>query len=148
MSSWQGYTSPWHTLTVTEVVHYHYDNECPGHDHGLPDTAPEIDWDLTHPEECAVNSDRCCCRYEDPAKFTFLKTEERCPDCAADNHENCYRCYPRCDVEMDVGECWNELGLPTTVGVYRVRIANAGRDYWGEYDYDFEIEEIKDSVHN
>lgn len=148
MSRYQSYNSPWHTLTISEVWHYHYDNECPGHARKPEGNSyPEIDWDLAHPEECPVNVDRCCCHDE---KLVFIPPLplQQCPDCTADNHDNCYRCYPRCDVEMDVGENWQASELPMEVGTYRIRIANAGYDYWGEYDYDVEIEEIKDSVHD
>ena len=142
MSRYQSYTGPWHTLTISEVWHYHYDNECPGHEKKPEgDSYRETEWDLAHPEECPSNSDRCCCRNADPRILGLLQPEQKCPDCSSGNHENCYQCYPRCDVEMHVGE--NQHELPQEVGTYRIHIANAGYDYWGEYDYDFEIEEIK-----
>jgi len=41
-------------------------------------------------------------------------------------------------------ENWSVNDIPMEVGVYRIRIANAGYDYWGEYDYDVEIEKLED----
>jgi hypothetical protein len=146
MSRYNSWTGPWHTLRITEVWHYHCDNECPGHAEKQPDTYPDIEWELNHGEDCPKNNSECCCKDEqaDVAWLFGTPQEQVCTPCDTENHDDCPARWPRCDTEVEVAENWEVNGIPLEVGVYRVRIANAGRDYWGEYDHDFEIEKVED----
>lgn len=132
MNDWR---DPWHPLAVT-VTHFH-GADCPGHDApnmwGI-ETEPEIDMQLTHPDDC-----------KDLRNFCADDAPNRCPNCVAGRRDDClgqtgfnYRCM----TEHDIHEYYDLAGAATKSGVYRVRASGSGPDYWGEYDEDTEFERL------
>lgn len=140
MSDW---CDPWHTLVVT-VKHFHEHPECPGHDKpqdegddtlSQPGTEPEIEKELTHPDDC-----------KDLRNFCAADNPNRCPECIGGNRDGCLGSTGfnyRCMTEHDINEYYDYAGGPTESGTYRVRASGSGPDYWGEYDQETEFEPVE-----